>query len=480
MADRESSSSLPKNRLRLRIKHVTLIVGLVLLVWAFSALFPRAWNAGQVLLGLVENPNDIVRDSNHDPDLDAPDIAPGRVEVVRQHQQVMEEMAQAYYQLAQDYAGMRNPRFFEASKNDVERASLRLEQAAARGASLPKLEPAEKTALSYLVNYRLKGGVATAAQEVNKLTQTPGIEGDFDTLLAALKQAMKQFDQEYTADSIRPAVLLVMNKLQDATQIKIIEEKARVLTDDPSSISCGWRTEGETSQLKLQTVFSARDYADRIKFGKVRHVRGRRIEIDVVPPSAEEIARYTARTSASESAPAASVASAPPAQPAAPSAPTNGPATNVHPEAEQRPDGTPVSSPSIVGFRWMDEASDFVGGIKEGVDPGHADGTKDQHFSAELELPPKSFIEEMTISSGDAHRWVTQPSQRYWPITIHQGANVITNSHSSRVGEFSGRQTFDLFCNTDMGIGPGTPFDLQVVVSINGTRHTLSSQCKRP
>jgi hypothetical protein len=58
---------------------VGLAVVLSLRAWAFSGLFPRAWNAGQALLGVAESPIDPVKNLNRDPDLAFPDFAPARL-----------------------------------------------------------------------------------------------------------------------------------------------------------------------------------------------------------------------------------------------------------------------------------------------------------------------------------------------------------------------------------------------------------------
>jgi hypothetical protein len=118
-----------------------------------------------------------------------------------------------------------------------------------------------------------------------------------------------------------------------------------------------------------------------------------------------------------------------------------------------------------------------VGGYGEA---GHADGTKDQHFILEVDLPPETGLEELVITSGGFHRWVTQPSERFWPIAVYQGDKAISRSHTTKVGTFSDKQSFDLYLNTGIGIGPGTVFEIQAVVSVSGTGYTLSSQCKRP
>jgi hypothetical protein len=132
---------------------------------------------------------------------------------------------------------------------------------------------------------------------------------------------------------------------------------------------------------------------------------------------------------------------------------------------------------SIRSFRWVDADADVVGGYG---DAARADGTKDQHVRLELDLPPKSIIESVVVSSGGFHRWVTRPSDRYWPIAIFQDGRPVTRSHVPQVGAYAGAQAFDLYFNTGIGIGPGTPFDLEIVLSIDGQRVTLTSHCQRP
>jgi hypothetical protein len=266
---------------------VGLAVGLLLLVWACSSLFPRAWNAGQALLGVADKTNDPVKSPNGDPGLDTPDISPSRVELVHQHEQALEEMAQAFFQMARGYAIMQKPASFAAGQKEVGQATEKLDQAARKGASLAKLEPAEKMALGYSVNTQLKKNAGFAAQELNKLMRTPGIHGDFEKLFAAINQSRQQFDREFGDDPVRPGVLLIMSKIQDPAQQQIISQRATAKVDRSSLTSAGWSTEGETSQLKIAPVYSAQAYAERIDFGKVRRVKGRRIEIDVKLPSAQ-------------------------------------------------------------------------------------------------------------------------------------------------------------------------------------------------
>ena len=411
------------------------------------------------------------------PELDAPDIAASRVGLVHQHEQAMEEMAQAFKEMAQGYASMRDPARFAAAQKEVAEASAKLDRAAGKGASLAKLEPAEKAALSLLVNTQLKRNAAMAAQELTKLMQTPGIKGDFEKLLAAINQAQKQFDREFGSDAPRPSALLIMNKIEDPDQRDIIIKKASALVDRSNGTGSGWGTEGETSRLKLTPVYSAQAFADRINFGKVRRVQGRRIELDVELPSAEEVAQFKAQRSPPQAQPG--TPAEPSTSPSPASSPGPGPPPGASPSPPAPAQAVTASSggASILAFRWLDEASDRIGGMN---DAGRPDGTKDQHLVVELELPPQSVIESLAISEGSHNRWVTQPNDKYWPLAVYQGENAVARSYTPQVGTFTAKQAFDLYANNSSGVGPGSTFEVEAVISINGARHTLSSQCKRP
>jgi hypothetical protein len=161
------------------------------------------------------------------------------------------------------------------------------------GRALLGQEAAEKAVLGELVRAGLQPALARAAQEVNRLKQTLGGQRELDTLPAALMQSQRQFDRDFPGDGRKPAILLIMNKIEDQPQREIVIEKARALADGINSI--GWGTEGETSRLKLAPVLSARTFADKINFGKVRRVEGRRIELEIQPPTPEEIEQFHAR-----------------------------------------------------------------------------------------------------------------------------------------------------------------------------------------
>jgi hypothetical protein len=181
--------------------------------------------------------------------------------------------------MSMGYTTMRNPGSLASGQDQVAQASRKLAEAAGRGAALPRLEATEKLVLGDLTENRLKPAVARVLQEINRLKQTPGLQGDLDKMLAAMSQSQRQFDREFPRDPRKPAVLLIMRKIEDLTQRKLISDKAMALAENINSGA--WGDEGERSVLKLAPVLSARAFADRINFGKVKRVQGRRIELDL-------------------------------------------------------------------------------------------------------------------------------------------------------------------------------------------------------
>ena len=132
---------------------------------------------------------------------------------------------------------------------------------------------------------------------------------------------------------------------------------------------------------------------------------------------------------------------------------------------------------SIRSFEWIDAAADFVGGHG---DPTKPDGTPDQHFRLKVDFPQNTHVEELVIWINDRHRWVTKPNDRYWPVAIYQQGRPVARGQVAQIGSFSGPQEFDLYINTGIGIDPGSLFQFQMIVSIAGNQHVLSSQCKGP
>jgi hypothetical protein len=356
--------------------------------------------------------------------------------------------------MARGYAAMQSPGTFSHGQELVASASKSLEDAAAEGSRLPKLESAERSVITSTVNMRLKSALGQVAQEVARLKQSGVVEGDFDTIARAINQTRQQFDKEYSNDLTRPAIQLVMKRVPLGTPMNIISEKAWALADPSKSGGSGVGFEGDIMKMKVTPVTSARAYADRITFGKVRGVQGRRIELDVDLPTAEEIERYEAQHGERNKRERVAVES--------PSSPAR---------------TASAGGASILSFRWLDEASDRVGGWHE---PSRPDGTRDQHLVLELELPNASQLQSLILKGGEHERWETMPTKNYWPLAVYQGDRAVARSYSPNLGAFARKQSFDLYVNTGGNVRPGMTFDLEAVVSIGGARHTLTSSCKRP
>ncbi|WP_165229216.1 hypothetical protein [Aquisphaera insulae] len=444
-----------------RARTIGLVAVCAALSLALFALLPRAWNSFQSMMGSAGSPNDSA--AGADPELDMADVAPDRLDLVRQHQQVLGELADAYFAMAGACNRMRNPAQFETSRNDLMAASKRMGDVAGRGSKLPPLKPAEKAALAMFVNERVYRSATQALRAVNELMKTPGIQGNFESMRQAITQMIQQVGKEYPGGAGQPAVLLVMGKVPDGAS-KVIMEKARPLTDSPTGVGMGWRTDNDRSELRISPVLSAEAFARSINFGKVRRVQGRRIELDVDPPSAEEIARSNQAERRPE---------APPPQP------TEGQARKDSEPPAAGPPPADSAWPSIAGFQWRDADSDLIG---TSHDDGarKPNGTKDQHFVLEMNFPAKGVLEEMTVFGEGPDVWVTKPDSFHWPLAVRHGDAAIAHPGPGRLGEFSGKQSFDLYGNTNTESKPGSTYKLEAVVSVGGVRRTLRSQYRRP
>ena len=127
-------------------------------------------------------------------------------------------------------------------------------------------------------------------------------------------------------------------------------------------------------------------------------------------------------------------------------------------------------------FRWADESGDRIGSMDT---VGRPDGNKDQHLVVTFEFPAGTSLEGLSVTGGGNNRWVTQPSDRYWPLALYRGEEPVTPTYTPKLGEFSGRQRFDLYGNTPGEIREAE-FELQAEVKIQGQTHTLTGRCKKP
>ncbi len=88
----------------------------------------------------------------------------------------------------------------------------------------------------------------------------------------------------------------------------------------------------------------------------------------------------------------------------------------ARPGRARRPRGAAIRS-----FDWVDADADSW--AASAMPPG-PDGTKDQHFRLDIDLPPNTIVESLAITSGPDNRWVTQPSDQWWPIAIYQNGTA--------------------------------------------------------
>lgn len=457
--DEDDAPSPLRRWLAYRATILALAAGAGLLIWAFSALLPRAWDAGQAMFGAGdESPNEPAgasadrSRSKDDPGLELPEIAPDRIPLVVQHKDALSGLNQAFSDMARGYAQMRNPAGFAAGQAAVAKASADLDAAARKGGSLPKLEPDERAVLGPFVDQALRPTLARAIRELRQLKSTPGIKGDFSKLEGALTQTSLEINKEYPSGTAAPAVLVTLNNLSHQSQQKVIEQRAGNLLDRVGNGGLGWDTAEGKTHLKVSPVLNARAFAEKIDFGKVTKIQGRRIEVDVTVPVEPEPAGSPSSTpSAAQPHEAGSAAEATPAP-----RPANGPS---------------AAGASIRGFRWADQDGDKIGGMG---DPGRPDGNKDQHLVVDFDLPEGAVIERLRVFGEGTTRWVTQENDRYWPLAVYQGDRAVAPTYTPRVGTFSGKHTFDLYGNTPGG-DAGRDFRIEADVRVGDQVHTLTS-----
>jgi hypothetical protein len=98
-----------------------------------------------------------------------------------------------------------------------------------------------------------------------------------------MNQARQQFERESPSGSRALAILLIIDQIRDGSHLQPIQLKTRALAHDPSQTSAGLRVQGATCRMKLSPVLRAQGYADRINFGKIVRVKGRRIDVTADP-----------------------------------------------------------------------------------------------------------------------------------------------------------------------------------------------------
>lgn len=472
-ADAEEEPSPFRRWLGYRAKILALAAGLGLLGWAFTALVPRAWDAGQAMLGGEGgSPNDPVPPAGDgtagadDPDLAFPEISPDRAGAIAQHREALEMLGTAFNEVAQGFVGMRDPARFAEAQQAVGRGFEKVDAAGKKGASLPKLSDTEKSVLVPFVDRSLSPALSRALREVRQLKQTPGIKGDFDRLEGAIAQTSAAMSKEYSGSGGSPSAMLLIDRDLSPAEQKFVMDRAGKLRDDLGSGGVGLGGGGGKTHVKVTPVLSARAFADRIDFGKVKRVDGRRIEIEVTPPA--DVVEAKAQ-------PAPKHAEDPPAQSPQSRTARSEPRPDAGSSQPTSPPGV-AGGPTILALRWVDDTSDRIGPMDA---TGRPDGHKDQHLQVEFEFPGRADLESLAVMGRGNDRWVTQPSDRYWPLGVYQGDRPIARTYAPMLGTFSGKQTLDLYGNTS-GDAAGTEFRLEARVKARGQVQTLTARCRRP
>lgn len=142
-------------------------------------------------------------------------------------------------------------------------------------------------------------------------------------------------------------------------------------------------------------------------------------------------------------------------------------------------EGSSSGGARLVSLQWVGNADDKIG--TNGREAGQPNGEADQHLKIELELPGDTTIDNVVvIVPGSINHWESRPNDRFWPVAVFRGDEVVTASHVDRVGVFSGKQTFDLYVNGGFGLHAGAKFDVELTLTINGQDHTLKGTCEMP
>ena len=154
-------------------------------------------------------------------------------------------MARAFTEMAQGYHTMQSPDRFAAGKDEVARASRKLDQAGQNDAAIPKLEPAERAALASMVTSQLKPSITGAGHELTRLIRTPEVRGDLRPASWRHRQGPRSSSIGIFPATRRPAVQIMMRKVDDPTEQKMIVEKAGAIVDRSKVHLMGWGTVGD-------------------------------------------------------------------------------------------------------------------------------------------------------------------------------------------------------------------------------------------
>lgn len=131
----------------------------------------------------------------------------------------------------------------------------------------------------------------------------------------------------------------------------------------------------------------------------------------------------------------------------------------------------------IRSFAWVDGDADMVGVFDNNAQP---DGKRDHHFRLEIELPPTTIIESMSLRTDNFNRWDTKPNGQWWPLAVLQKGRAVCRAQVPQVGLFEGPQTFDLYVSTGIGPKPNDQAQVEVAISAGGEQATLTAKCQVP
>ncbi len=156
--------------------------------------------------------------------------------------------------------------------------------------------------------------------------------------------------------------------------------------------------------------------------------------------------------------------------------------SNPAPAADRVPGlgGSPkatIPGARIRSLAWVDGDADMVGTFDNNAS---ADGKRDHHFRLEIELPPTTIIESMSLRTDNFNRWDTKPNRQWWPLAVFQKGRAVCRAQVPQVGLFEGPQTFDLYVNTGIGPKPNDEAQVEVAISASGEHATLTAKCQVP
>ncbi len=169
--------------------------------------------------------------------------------------------------------------------------------------------------------------------------------------------------------------------------------------------------------------------------------------------------------------------SEPPPQPAQASTPKtmrNTPATIASKGLKPKiSNSTNAAGAKVLSFKFVNETEDQAARMG-GSDP---DGEPDVRVQVDLELPQNAQIDSIAVTAGAVGHWTTLEEGGHWPITVFNKGQEVARKHKTPVGDFSGKQTFDLYFPKWRNAKSGDPINLRIGLSINGSQVEIQGRC---